>query len=73
VPRGLLADGPLWLLLLGLGLSIPKRPFGDEAWDVVLLEEPNLGKPVVLGDVSFDTSLFEIVPKKLPVELAFEV
>lgn len=39
----------------------------------MLLEEPNPEKPVVLGDVALDASLFAIVRKKLTVELAFEV
>lgn len=71
--KGLLADGALELLLLGLPSFIPKRPFAEGALDVVLLEEPNPEKPVVLGDVPLDASLFAIVRKKLTVELAFEV
>jgi hypothetical protein len=73
VPKGLLADGALELLLLGLPSFLPKRAFADGALDVVLLEEPNPEKPVVLGDVPLDASLFAVVPKKLPVEIAFEV
>lgn len=60
-------------MLLRLPLFIPKRPFADGALVVVLLEEPNLEKLVVLGDVRLGSSLFAVVPKKLLVELAFEV
>jgi len=73
VPKGLLADRASELLLLGLPSFIPKRPFADGALDVVLLEDPNPEKPVVLGNVTLDASLFAVVPKKLPVERAFEV
>ena len=70
MPRGLLADGALELLLLGLTSFIPKA---DGALDVMLLEEPNPEKSVVPGYIPLDASLFAVVPKKLPVELAFEV
>ncbi len=60
-------------MLLGLPSFVPKRPFADEALNVVLLKEPNPEKPVVLKGVPLDASLFAVVPKKLPVELAFEV
>lgn len=40
--------------------------------DVVLLEEPNPEKAVVLRDVSLDPSLSEDAPKRLPIDLAFE-
>ena len=74
MPKGLLADGASEPLLLGLLSVIPKRPFADRALDVVLLlEEPNLEKPVVLGGVPLDASLSAAVPKMLPVELAFEI
>jgi len=70
VPKGLLADGALELLLPWF---IPKRPFADGALDSVLLEEPNPETPVVLGDLPLGASLFAVIPKKMPVELAFEV
>ena len=70
VPKGLLADGALEPILLGLPSGILKRPFADGALDV---EEPNPEKTVVLGDVPVDASLFAVVLKRLPVEIAFEV
>ena len=45
----------------------------DGALDVVLLEEHNPEKAVVLRDVSLDASLFAVLPKKLPIEPASEV
>ena len=73
MPKRLLANGVLELLILGLSSLIPKRPFAEGALDVVLLEKSGAEKPVVLGDVPLDAPLFAVPPKKLPVELAFEV
>ena len=72
-PKGLIAEGAVGLLLLGLPSLFPKRSFADGASDVVLLEGPNPGKLVVKRDVPLDASLLAVIPKKLPVELAFEV
>lgn len=57
----------------GLPLFCPKRPFGDETLDVVLPEEPNPEKPVVLEGEPLDASLLAVIPKILPVELVFGV
>ena len=73
MPKRLLVDGAFELLLLGLPSLIPKRPFADRDFDVALLEEPNPEKPVVLGGVPLDASPVAVVPKKLLVELAFDV
>ena len=62
----------LELLLLGVPLVAVKRPFADGASDVMLVEEPNPEKPVALEDLPLDASLFAVVPKTRPVELAFE-
>ena len=72
MPKRPLADGALELLPLRAPASILKRPFVDGALDVVLPEDPNLEKPAML-DVPLGTSLFAVVPKGLPVELAFEM
>ena len=71
MPKALLAEGALELLLL-LPLVDPKRPFADGASDVVLAEKPKPPRPVTLGDVSLDASLFVDPPKAKPVELACE-
>ena len=73
MPEGLLAAGALELLLLELSSFKSKKPFADEALDVVLLKEPNPEEPVMLGDVPLDAPLFVAVPKGLPVELAFQM
>lgn len=73
MPKGPLADGALELWLLGPPSFIPKRPFVDGALDVVLPKDPNPEKPVVLGGVPLDASLFTVPPKRFLVELAFEV
>ena len=72
MPKRLLAEGALELLLLGLPSVVPKRPFADGASDVVLVEEPKPEK-VVRGNVTLGASLFAVVPKIRPGELAFEV
>jgi len=63
VSKGLLADGALEFLLVGLPLFIPKRPFADGALDSGLLEEPNPETPVVLGDLPLGASLFAVIQK----------
>ena len=73
VPKRLLADGALELLILGLPSFIPKRPFTDGALDVVLLKGLDPDKPVKLGDVRLDASLFAVLLKNMFVEVAFEV
>ena len=72
MPKGLLAEGVVELLLLELPLVVLKGPFADGVSDVVLVEKPNPEKPVALGDVPLDASLFAVVPRFKPVELAFE-
>ena len=72
VPPRLPAEGALELLRLGRPLVVLKRPFADGASDVVLVEKLNPEKPVALVDVPLDASLFAVVPRLKPVELAFE-
>ena len=43
------------------------------ALDVVLPEDLSPEKPLVLGGVPLDASLFAVPPKILLIELAFEV
>ena len=74
LPKGLFADKVPELLLLRLLLFMLKRPFGDRALDVVLLEEPSPeNKSIVPRDVPLDASLFAVGPKKLLLELALKV
>ena len=72
VPPTLPAEGALELLRLGRPLVVLKRPSADGASDVVLTEKLNPEKPVALVDVPLDVSLFAVVPRLKPVELAFE-
>ena len=72
VSYGLLAEGALELLLLGLPLVDLKRLFADRVLDAALVEKSKVGKRVALGDVNSDASLFEVVPRWKSVELAFE-
>ena len=72
VPKRLLTERALKLLLLGLSLVVPKRPFADGASDVVVLDEPKPEK-VARGNVTLGASLLAVVPKIRPVELGFEV
>ena len=71
--KGLLADGALELLPLGLPSFIPKRPFADGTFDMVLLEASNTEELVELGDILVDALLFTAVRKRSPVELVFEL
>lgn len=73
VPKGLLAEGALELLLLGLPTSTLERPSADGALNTLLLKEPNPEKPIMLGGVPLDASLFAVVLSKMPIELAFGV
>ena len=72
MPKRRLAEGALELLLLGLPLVVLERPCADGVSDVVLVEKSKPEKPVALGDVPLDASLFADAPRLKPVELAFE-
>ena len=68
----LLAEGALELFRNRLPLVVLKRPFEFGVSDVVLAEKLNPEKPVALGEVHLDASLFTVVPNIKSVGIAFE-